>query len=654
MKKILLLFILMVTTLLSSSAQQMSIESFKRLDNDLDARVTAPKKDQNGDVCAIIKVVTTQTGFTFNVGLMGITATVQKPGEIWVYVPQKVNRITISHPQLGVLRDYYFPIGVDAATCYELRLIAGTVTQIVEEDAGGQYFTMDYTPSNMPIKLYIDDEFKSTGTDGYVSVMLPYGKHTYRLEAIGYNNSAGSVTIGTEKTEIQVDMVSSVGYINIEADLSIKDDIDIYIDGELAGKAPLRSAALSAGEHTVQALSKYYFPFQSVVTVFDGEQVSNLMVNLEPNFARYSISNPDSNAKIYVNETYVGSGSAQVRLSSGMNLIELRKESHRTVTKTVDAVVGMEQEIVLSAPQPIYGTLQIESTPQGADIYLDGENVGRTPQLIKNTLIGSHTVVLKRSGYQDYTTEVLVEQSKTTTRDIAMQERLLAEVKITSTPEGAALYMNDKFLGSTPYYSTELEEGVYNIKVRKSGYDEYSSTITVSKENAVNENITLTLTPVSKKAASSSKPSSKSKRLKTITLLGMTVGTPLSTDIPKTDIGFMVGRVKRVGWYVSYSGGILSESDQSEDYYSKRWMANVGTLIRPASWLMFYGGVGYGSYNQYYFDYGDYSYFNEVASSVSYEIGAAVVIAKTISISCGYGAIGSAYSAINFGIGLTF
>ncbi|HQB79031.1 MAG TPA: PEGA domain-containing protein, partial [Tenuifilaceae bacterium] len=73
---------------LNATSQTISVKSFRLLENDLDARVNHPKRDQNNEVCAIIKVVTTQTGFTFDVGSLGIVATEQKSGEIWVYVPR--------------------------------------------------------------------------------------------------------------------------------------------------------------------------------------------------------------------------------------------------------------------------------------------------------------------------------------------------------------------------------------------------------------------------------------------------------------------------------------------------------------------------------------------------------------------------------------
>ncbi|MDO9153613.1 MAG: PEGA domain-containing protein, partial [Paludibacter sp.] len=120
MKKLLTtLFLLAVIVNLSA---EISVKSFRKLENDLDARVNAPLKDFSGDLSAIIKVVTTQTGFTFDCGSIGIVKTVNKSAEIWVYVPYGAKRITIMHPQLGQLRDWLFTQPIEKATVYEMVL----------------------------------------------------------------------------------------------------------------------------------------------------------------------------------------------------------------------------------------------------------------------------------------------------------------------------------------------------------------------------------------------------------------------------------------------------------------------------------------------------------------------------------------------------
>ncbi|MBS1446202.1 MAG: PEGA domain-containing protein, partial [Odoribacter sp.] len=60
--------LLFVLFLLSSDwveAQQLSVQSFQKLENDLSARGSEGRTDQNGDRCAIIKVVTNEKGFVF-------------------------------------------------------------------------------------------------------------------------------------------------------------------------------------------------------------------------------------------------------------------------------------------------------------------------------------------------------------------------------------------------------------------------------------------------------------------------------------------------------------------------------------------------------------------------------------------------------------
>jgi hypothetical protein len=45
--------------------------------------------------------------------------------------------------------------------------------------------------------------------------------------------------------------------------------------------------------------------------------------------------------------------------------------------------------------------LQIESTPTGADIEVDGSFVGNTPSGVQ-VAEGEHTVVIKKSGFKDW------------------------------------------------------------------------------------------------------------------------------------------------------------------------------------------------------------------------------------------------------------
>ena len=99
MKKLsLLLFWILFSTMLS--AQSIVVESFKHDESDLDANLEGTTVwDQNGEKCALIKVRSTPhtSGFTFDVGQLGVMKVVDKETETWLYVPYGVCKISIFH-----------------------------------------------------------------------------------------------------------------------------------------------------------------------------------------------------------------------------------------------------------------------------------------------------------------------------------------------------------------------------------------------------------------------------------------------------------------------------------------------------------------------------------------------------------------------------
>ena len=78
-------------------AQSLSVQSFRLDEADLTANTAGTMvMDQNGQKCALIKVETTLTGFSFDAGSLGVVKTEQKVGETWVYVPEGVKRLNLS------------------------------------------------------------------------------------------------------------------------------------------------------------------------------------------------------------------------------------------------------------------------------------------------------------------------------------------------------------------------------------------------------------------------------------------------------------------------------------------------------------------------------------------------------------------------------
>ena len=214
-----------------SYSQSISVSSFKLLESDLTANTAGTtERDQNGEVAALIKVVTTQTGFTFDCGSMGIVKTIQKPAEIWVYVPHGVKKMTISHPQLGLLRDYYLNIPIEKARTYEMVLVSGSVQTIIQQARTSQYVVFQLVPPNAIVEL--DGNLLQT-VDGTASKMMKFGTYNYRVQAPNYLPEAGNVTVDDpdNKKIVNVSLKPNFSKVTIKVD----NNAEIWINGVKKG-----------------------------------------------------------------------------------------------------------------------------------------------------------------------------------------------------------------------------------------------------------------------------------------------------------------------------------------------------------------------------------------------------------------------------------
>jgi formylglycine-generating enzyme required for sulfatase activity len=180
---------LLLTLLLLSAfanAQNVSIVSFKLDEKDNSAQ-ESELFDQNGEVCALIKIVTDATGFSFDVGSLGVTAVQEHDGETWLFVPFGIKKITLHHQDLGSC-EFPIPIVVESGKTYRMVLATSAAAKEVTEQE------LEIKCSPVSTTLYIDDvdmELK----DGELTTHLSLGVHSYSAEAPNYIPQSGTLEL---------------------------------------------------------------------------------------------------------------------------------------------------------------------------------------------------------------------------------------------------------------------------------------------------------------------------------------------------------------------------------------------------------------------------------------------------------------------------
>ena len=263
------LVVLCLTSFLSQwvyAQGKIEVASFNRMETDITARVTAPKRDQNGEVCALVRIVTTVKDLMFEPDALGITARENKPGEIWLYVPRGARRISIMHDKYGVLRNYFYPDIIDKSTVYEMEVRVNDGTSHEPVDTNTQLLVMRPDPADATI--YIDDE-KVPTEKGLFTATMKKGSHTYRVEAPMYASEAGVVDLGSEQKIMSVTLKPKFGYLEV---FSLPEqDANVYIDGTLAGQTPYKSDRMPIRSYRLRIEKDLFFPIDTVVNISAGE-----------------------------------------------------------------------------------------------------------------------------------------------------------------------------------------------------------------------------------------------------------------------------------------------------------------------------------------------------------------------------------------------
>lgn len=433
------------------------------------------RTDINGEKCALIKIATTQKNFSFDVGSLGITHTEwqnsEHPGEIWLYVPNGVMKISIQHPQFGSIKDYDLGARLKKGRTYVMDLTSDQVNTLVVDYDNSQVLDIDVTPHDA--ELYINGLKQNLDFNGRASITLPFGTHNYRVVANNYHPDESQVIINDKENRqnLSIQLKQAFGYLNVNATPEAKGG-ELFIDDVRVGFLPISNFPLKSGMHQLSIYQKYYLPYSEKVAMTDSGTIS-ITPMLKPNYSVYEIYiDGDKDAQIYDNGELIGTGHWKGKLEAGDHIIEAKKISHTTTTQKVNVVKDIPRKVSLSKPMPIYGTLEVKTQPNNAEVYIDDNSkaAGVTDFINSRILIGPHHIKIILPGYKTEEFEIDVKEGQTQRINQALTD--FCDATIYSIPS-AYISIDGKPEGKTPLHINRIA-GNYQIILSAHGYSTVS------------------------------------------------------------------------------------------------------------------------------------------------------------------------------------
>jgi len=142
----------------------------------------------------------------------------------------------------------------------------------------------------------------------------------------------------------------------------------VFVDGRDAGRTPTAVRDLSPGTHRVRIVRDGYVPVERRIVISASRPAQSLIVPLDAE----------------------------------------RTATRGTQTPGATGTQTRAPAVPAGSPERYTGTVNIESRPSGAKVYLDNKLVGTTPLSMSDVRAGEHVVRLEHDGYRRWTSMVRV------------------------------------------------------------------------------------------------------------------------------------------------------------------------------------------------------------------------------------------------------
>jgi peroxiredoxin len=306
---------------------------------------------------------------------------------------------------------------------------------------------------------------------------IPVGKHKVSVRKEGYNSvpQFDSVEV-TDRGLTAVDffLTSKLGAISVDSD---PQGAHIILDEVKTQKiTPDTLDSVPVGKHVVSVEKEGYKPFPEFDTMEVVEDsVSTAGFVLTERVGDIFVNSNVGGAKIVLDHVSTGKTTPDTiyDVMVGEHLVSVIMPGYSIFPESavVEVIEGSVTIVNFVLNQEV-GGLYVNSTPQGAEIYLNHENTGESTPYFFNLPEGRYVVSVTKPGYSVSPESLVVQVIKDSpvTVDFVLTENK-GSIFVTSTPSGANITLDHVFTGkTTPDTLFDISLGEHVVSVEKPGY----------------------------------------------------------------------------------------------------------------------------------------------------------------------------------------
>jgi len=274
----------------------------------------------------------------------------------------------------------------------------------------------------------------------------------------------------------------------------------VMLEGRSLGETPRLVTSLDAGRLYRFVLKKQGWLDQKAEIRLDGRRPAALDVKMIRDSGVLKIDSRPQGAEVSVNGRPYGATPVVTSdgVPKGRVTVVLKKEGYAVKTAELNVKAGDGQEFFF-ALEPIPGSLELFSKPEGARFYIDGKPRGKGPLKLEGMADGEYAVRAEMDGYAPQEKRVSIDKGQAVVEEFRLKN-ILGCLEVKTIPSGAAVFVDGVKRGTTKgvedrrsdlFRVEAIPEGEHTLVVRCDGYAEYVKHFTMKPLETVALNVAL-------------------------------------------------------------------------------------------------------------------------------------------------------------------
>lgn len=342
---------------------------------------------------------------------------------------------------------------------------------------GTEKFGSIFVDSNVPgASINLDD--KPTGKQTPDTLKnIAVGKHEVAVRKEGYNSNPADTVIEVVEgvlDTIEFFLTNKVGRIGVDSD---PQGAQIILDQTNTQKiTPDTLDSVPVGKHTVTVEKEGYRPSPDFDTVEVAEDsLTTVSFVLVERLGDIFVKSDPSGAEIIFDHTSTGKMTPDTifDVMVGDHIVSVKKLGYSVFPEST--LVEVIENSVITVGFILAqnkGKLSVNSSPEGADIYLNYENTGELTPHTLELPEGRYVVSVAKSGYAAFPESLVVQVVKDSwgTANFVLTESK-GSIFVDSDPAGGSIILDHLFTGKiTPDTLFGVDLGDHVVSVEKPGY----------------------------------------------------------------------------------------------------------------------------------------------------------------------------------------